>query len=230
MHKSRSHAAVFFLVIAIVVVGCSFVIYKQHIRTGKLSLAEQKKLVASATTENIWVLSEVQGSRSACFYSYDATDEYVYFTYPEDFCVDVYNTEGVFQYTLYLPYARNGAVSVRCEDAKTYIKDHNSTIFVFEGKEYTGKICGADVEQHLPYHNLSETGIRINKEQIQRFSDDGTLLFQFATPDMIKATMPLFPAQMPSIWIFVVLGPFVAAVVVVIVKRARFHSERESLY
>lgn len=200
-----------------------------------LSLSEQKQLIQQATQQNMWVRSDIPGSRSDYFGWYDATDEFIYFAYTDDNCVDVYDLTGTFQYTLYLPDSPNGAPMVYCQDGKTYIDCKGSTAFIFEGSNCIQKLTdGKEMEQNgdyaiTKYRDLSLSGITITKDYVRRYATDGTLMFEFPTPDAVRATINTsFWTRVPPIWYLIVFMLLVTIVIIFIVYRVKSNDENRS--
>ena len=194
---------------------------KQHEREADLSLSDQKQMIRQATQQNVWVRSDVQGSRSDHFVWYDATDDFIYFTYSKDSCIDVYDLEGIFQYTLYLPDSPNGAPMVYCQDGKTYIECKDSTVFIFEGSKFVKRLTNREEKEQYGYYEITQfldpslTGIKITKEYIKRYTEDGTLIFEFHTPDMVRATInrSLLKRMSPK-WILITFGSLLAMFII----------------
>ncbi len=204
MKKRKMGLAKLSLVIVILLLGSIYVLYTAHIRKGPLSFKEQKKLMASASQEHGWAISKIQGSRSSFYERYDATDEYIYFAYYSDSCVDVYSISGEFQHSIYFPDSPNGGILLLCDNEKAYITDKNGNMYVFVGEDCVEKID--DPTKLAQERNPSETGLRISRKEISRYAEDGTLLFQIPTPPMIRATTHLITAPVPKFVDYAVLG------------------------
>ena len=158
------------------------------VATGTVYAAEE-----SAVESESWYISEQRGVRRFDFYDCDATGEYLYFSYTEYSCVDVYNLDGVFQYSIILPDRQNGGVRVRCLENRVYISAKNNIIYVFEDREEIQRI-----EYRTAYENgylslwFSEnpSKIRVDQEHISWLDGNGAVIRQIETPDMIAKTIP----------------------------------------
>ncbi len=204
MKKRKMSLAALALLIVVVLLGIIYVLYTAHIRKGPLSFQEQKKLMASASQEHGWAISKIQGSRSSFYDPYDATDEYIYFAYTDDSCVDVYSISGEFQHTIYFPDSQNGGILLSCDNEKAYIADKKGNMYVFVGENCVEKID--DPAFWIQERDPAETGLRISRKEIRRYAEDGTLLFQIPTPPMVRATTHLITAPVPKFVNYAVLG------------------------
>lgn len=204
MRKRKMSLAALALLIVVVLLGSIYALYTAYTRKGPLSFHEQKKLMASASQEHGWAISKIQGSRSSFYDPCDATDEYIYFAYTDDSCVDVYSISGEFQHSIYFPDSQNGGILLLCDNEKAYITDKNGNMYVFVGEDCVEKID--DPTFGIQERDPAETGLRISRKEIRRYAEDGTLLFQIPTPPMVRATTHLITAPVPKFVDYAVLG------------------------
>ena len=149
--------------------------------------------VFAAEENESWHISMQQGSRKHDYYDCDATGEYLYFSYTEYSCVDVYNLDGVFQYSIILPDRQNGGVRVRCLENRVYISAKNNIIYVFEDREEIQRIDYRTAYE-MGYLSLwfseNPSKIRVDQEHISWLDGNGAVIHQIETPDIIAKTIP----------------------------------------
>lgn len=187
----------------------------------------EKEMRAYANENNTWVVCYQQGARTSNFYQYDATNEYIYFSYSKHSCVDVYDKTGTFLYTFLFPERQNGGVSVRCENDKVYISTKDNILYIFSGVE--------EVE-HMDYDTAAEKGydffwfynnephITVEQKWIYWHDDGGNVVNQIATPSVVSETIPPSGALMtaiPLIAVSLVLLIFIIKVLSQIVSKIR---------
>lgn len=153
----------------------------------------ERELRIYATEHQTWVLSDQQGSRNSDFYQYDATDTRLYFSYSEYSCVDVYDLEGTFLYSLVFPNRENGSVNVRCENNLAYISSKDNILYIFsdrvetENMDYdTARKEGYD----FYWFNENDPSMTVDDYHISWYDESGALIKQIQTPSVIQQTMP----------------------------------------
>lgn len=179
------------------------------------NVPSEKETRAYANEHNTWVLCYQQGCRTGSFYQYDATDDCLYFSYSKYACVDVYDTQGVFLYSIIFPERQNGSVSVRCEDNRVYISTKDNILYVFAGTEEVEHIdydtaAKKGYDFFWFYHN--EPHITVDGSWISWLDETGNVIKQIPTPAAIKNTIPSPSGTMAAIPIMgasIVLAAFV---------------------
>lgn len=182
----------FFIAILLMGIGCSMLsVPAGAVESGGMS---EKEARAYANEHNTWVLCYQQGTRTSNFYQYDATDSCLYFSYSKPGCVDVYDTQGVFLYSIIFPERQNGTVCVRCENNLTYIRTKDNILYVFSGTEEV---------QHMDYDAAKEIGydsfwfrdntphVTVDSKWICWLDETGSVNKQIPSPPVIRDTIPL---------------------------------------
>ena len=82
-----------------------------------------------------WSITGVRGQRNSKVTMIEGTDELIYVTYEKESCIDAYNLNGEYQYTIQLPDARNGLVSIDCRDDILIASSKDNVIYLFRGTE-----------------------------------------------------------------------------------------------
>jgi hypothetical protein len=174
----------------------------------------EKEAHAYANEKNTWVICYQQGIRTSNFYQYDATDSCLYFSYFKPGCVDVYDTQGVFLYSIIFPERQNGGVLIRCENNLTYIRTKDNILYVFSGTEEV---------QHMYYDTAKEKGydsfwfrdntphVTVDSKWICWLDETGSVNKQIPTPSVIRETVPLpsgAEIALPIIAVLVILLSF----------------------
>lgn len=154
----------------------------------------EKEARAYANEHNTWVLCYQQGSRTSNFNQYDATDDRLYFSYSKHDCVDVYNMQGVFLYSIIFPERQNGSVSVRCEDDWVYISTKDNILYIFSGAEEVEHMdydAAADKGYDFFWFYENEPHITVDGKGISWFGEAGDVVREIPTPSVIRETIPL---------------------------------------
>lgn len=153
----------------------------------------EKELRAYVNENNTWAICYQQGVRTSDYIQCDATSEYLYFTYMEHNCVDVYDMNGEFLYSFLFPDRQNGVIYIRCEDDHVYISTKSKILYIFKGTEEL---------DHMDHDEASEKGynfnwfykhkpyITVDNQWISCSDTDGVVFKQIPTPYMVKRTIP----------------------------------------
>lgn len=156
------------------------------------SLSENE-LRKYANENNTWVICYQQGSRNSDFYQFDATDTHLYFSYSEYSCVDVYDIQGTFLYSIIFPDRQNGSVNVRCEDNQAYICSKFDTLYIFEDIEEVERMdCDTAREKGFDFFWFYDNKpiITVDRNWISWYDESGEITKQIATPSAIRKTIP----------------------------------------
>ena len=187
----------------------------------------EKEAQAYANENNTWVICYEQGTRTSDFYQYDATKDYLYFSYSKHGCVDVYDTEGIFLYSIIFPGRQNGGISVRCENNQVYICTKDNILYIFSG---------AREIEHMDYDTAVEKGydffwfydnephIKVDGRWTCWLDETGDVIKHISTPPVIKNTIPPPSGAMVAIPILgssLLLAVFIMKALVQIVTSLR---------
>ena len=186
--------------------------------SSKMMDKSEEELCQYANENNTWVVSYQQGKRPTSFFQYDATSEYLYFSYSIPSCVDVYDLHGTFLYSFIFPDSPNGGVCVRCEEDQVYISTKNHVLYIFNGID---EVACMDYEEATAngydffwfYEN--NPIITVNNDRIRWHGNNGVVVKEINTPKVIKQTIPANGIE--SIIKFVVL--FFVVVLVAFIRR-----------
>lgn len=173
------------------VIGLIFLPYKVYALDNAYETEREAR--KQANENHAWVLSEFQGTRNGPFYQYDSTSQYLYFSYSDDNCVDVYDTEGTFLYCIILPDQQNGSVGVRCNKEEVYISSKDNTVYILQGKTEVAQLSSDDaVEKGFDFFWFYENTprIKVDFHHILTFDGDGNIIKQIETPRMVAQTIP----------------------------------------
>ncbi len=168
-------------------------VYSSANSTNPTDLSESE-LRTYTNENNTWLICCQQGSRSSKYTSCDATDKYYYFSYNAHDCVDVYDTNGLFLYSILLPQNQNGAIGIRCVDDQVFIRTKNKVLYIFEGTEEITRMdydmaceMGYDYRWFFTY----EPQIKVDTQWISRLDSNGNVIEQITTPAIVRQTIPL---------------------------------------
>lgn len=153
----------------------------------------EEELRQVAKENNMWVVCYRQGKRTTRFFQYDATSEYMYFSYSKESCVDVYDLHGKFLYSFIFPDRQNGGVCVRCEEDQVYISTKDNILYIFKGIEEVDRM---DYDEAVTngydffwfYNN--DPKITVNDDLIRWHDNSGDVVKEINTPNVIKQTLP----------------------------------------
>lgn len=120
---------------------------------------------ANIASQEKAVISTTYGPRGNSS-SYDTTDTHIYFLYTERAsCVDVFDHNGNFQFSLHFSSRENGSMFIRCHDGYLYVSTKYGNVFVFDGEqqiacfsEADAKLKGFDVHWFTSRDNTTKLG------------------------------------------------------------------------
>ena len=98
----------------------------------------------------------------------EATEQYVYYLYPDFDVIAVYDWIGTYQYSLAFHPANNSVMRIRCDDGLLYILDSEYYEYVFSGNEL---LCKYEVT------DITNTIIWFNQKTESNFVIEGTTLY-----------------------------------------------------
>ena len=104
------------------------------------------KETANIVSQEKPAVSTVYGPRGNSS-SYDITDTHIYFLYTERAsCVDVFDHNGSFQFSLHFSGRENGSMFIRCHDGYLYVSTKYGNVFVFDGEQQIARFSEADAK------------------------------------------------------------------------------------
>lgn len=161
--------------------------------SSELKDKSEEELRQFAKENNTWVVCYRQGKRTTRFFQYDATSEYMYFSYSKECCVDVYDLHGNFLYSFLFPDRQNGGVCVRCEEDQVYISTKDNIIYVFKGIEEVDRMdydeAAANGYDFFWFYN-NNPKITVNDDWIRWHDNSGEVVKEINTPNVIRQTIP----------------------------------------
>lgn len=162
----------------------------------------EKEMRAYANENDTWVICYQQGIRTSNFYQYDATSEYIYFSYSKHDCVDVYDTNGTYLYSFLFPERQNGSVSVRCENEQVYIGTKDNILYIFAGVEEVERMNGDTAKEKgfdFFWFYDNEPHITVDQKWISWHDDSGEVVRQITVPIVIRETIPPHGEMMAAV-------------------------------
>ena len=125
-----------------------------------------------------WGITGVRGARSSMITHINGTDELIYFTYNGKPYIDAYDLSGEYQYTIQLPDARNGAVSIDCRDGILIADSKDNGIYLFQGTELLERMDYDEARQRglIPVWGSTDSEYRLTRTHVVRA--DGEELFE----------------------------------------------------
>ncbi|MBQ7098619.1 MAG: hypothetical protein IJO05_02730 [Oscillospiraceae bacterium] len=139
-------------------------------------------------------ITHKQGIRDSNWYQFDATQKYIYFSYSLYNCVDVYDLDGNFCFTIILPASiNNGCVSIRCDGEKVYISSKDNTLYIWDEEDAFEILdSGTAIEKGYDFYWFYNNSPRIivDKQYISFLDNNSGISKQIGTPKIISDTMP----------------------------------------
>lgn len=152
-----------------------------------LSIKQHMDINAPVNTE--WTLSSKHVG-PVCFEQCDAAGEYLYFSYQNSrSSVDVYTREGSYLYTLVFSDRENGAMYLRSDQDKLYIKLRNDYVYVFKGKQELACMTESEADS-LGYTNAwfkdAKSKLVVEASRLYLIDEQGQRIDQMEKPEEIK--------------------------------------------
>ena len=120
----------------------------------------------------------------------DATDEYLYFSYSNSrTSVDVYDLDANYLYTLCFPDRNNGAVYIRSDQNKMYIKLRNDYVFVFQGKEELSFMTEEEADSKgytNDWFQAADSRLVVDDSRLYLMDEQGQLIAELEKPKSVK--------------------------------------------
>ena len=132
-----------------------------------------------------WSITGVRGQRNSKVTMIEGTDELIYVTYEKESCIDAYNLNGEYQYTIQLPDARNGLVSIDCRDDILIASSKDNVVYLFRGTELLECMDHEEARERdlNPVYGSRDSADRFTLTHVARA--DGEELFELP-PEMAK--------------------------------------------
>lgn len=198
---------IIWLLVAVVVIGVKMLIVPH------LNIEKPPVQIVSENPDERSVVTYTEGNDSAgALGDYDATGEYVFFSYSERTAVvDAYDLDGNFAFRIHLENKDNGGIRIRCQDELLYVDSKYNNVFVFDGDTLIRQMTNQEAREHgyagsfftEPSKTVAQRWLRF-----YRLNDDGSLgpalnLPISVTADYYKFVVPF--VAIPVVWIMVVI-------------------------
>lgn len=145
-----------------------------------------------------WELS-FQHIGPIAFEQCDATDEYLYFSYMNSVSsVDVYDRQACYLYSLVFSDKQNGAIYLRCDQDKMYIKLRNDYVYVFQGKEELACMTEAEADSKgytNAWFKAAESRLDVDNSQLYLLDEQGQCIAEIEKPQEINESFRLELSQ-----------------------------------
>lgn len=170
------------------------------------------------------VVTTVQPIHSAGYSEVTATDQYFFFSYNQDDCVDAYDNSGAYCFTILFPKASKGGFYLGSDGNKLFVTDKVHNCHVFEGSELMESVPSEKArEQGFTWGNVQSRQaytVTVTKERIEKVGADGIVAASAETPGFIRKFMPALTIPM--------IVPCVLMVVLLAIMTAIFISARKN--
>ena len=107
----------------------------------------------------------------------DATEQYIYYLYPDFDVIAVYDWTGTYQYSLAFHPANNSVMRMRCDDGLLYILDSEYYEYVFSGNELLCKYEVTDITNTIIWFN-QEPDCGLTREKNILYSTSGEKIME----------------------------------------------------
>lgn len=143
-----------------------------------------------------WHISDRQSPRDHNFYHCCGTDDLVYFSYFSENCVDAYDYNGEFQYTIQFQNMTNGGVLMECRDDLLVVRVQDGTTYLFRGMECLKAMEPEEAreEGYWLYINHLSSSFDVKGLSVVRVDGDETVEL-FRVPYEIEKNLPLFTIE-----------------------------------
>ena len=162
--------------------------------------------------ENFVVTYSESTDSAGAMGDYDATADYVFFSYSErTSVVEAYDFDGNFAFRLHFEGKKNGAIDIRCQDDLLYVKSKYTNIFVFDGDQLVRMMSYQEARaEGYGGAFFSERSNTVTQRwgRFYRLNEDGSLGSKINLPfhitvDFYKKMVPLL--IIPILWIAVTI-------------------------
>lgn len=169
---------------------------------------KEAQLQRELSQKGTWVISEQQGPRGAVEFT-DATDEYLFLGYSHmSTCVDVYDRNGNFQFSILFADIQKGRFRMRCEGDLLYILTRKGQLFVFDGSTEVMRQTADEAENSgysKEWFQKRSYSITISDEIIEGVDSSGEDIFEFPLPNGVRVNTKQSPFLQLMILLLVIL-------------------------
>lgn len=169
---------------------------------------KESQLRQELSEKGTWVISDQQGARGPVEFT-DATGEYLFLGYSHiSTCVDVYDRNGEFQYSILFDDIQKGRFRMRCEGSRLYILTRKGQLFVFNGSTEVLHQT-ADEAAHYGYTKdwFQERNYRITIDDgvIEGVSSTSEDSFELLLPEGVRVNIKQTPISQLMILLLLVV-------------------------
>ena len=194
---------IIWLLVAVVVIGVKMLIVPH------LNIEKPPVQIVSENPDERSVVTYTEGNDSAgALGDYDATGEYVFFSYSDRTAVvDAYDLDGNFAFRIHLENKDNGGIRIRCQDELLYVDSKYHNVFVFDGDTLIRQMTYQEaMEEGYKGSFFSERSKTVTQRwgRFYRLNEDGSLGSAIKLPvvvsvDYYKYVVPF--VLIPVLWI-----------------------------
>ena len=194
---------IIWLLVAVVVIGVKMLIVPH------LNIEKPPVQIVSENPDERSVVTYTEGNDSAgALGDYDATGEYVFFSYSDRTAVvDAYDLDGNFAFRIHLENKDNGGIRIRCQDELLYVDSKYHNVFVFDGDTLIRQMTYQEArEEGFKGSFFSERSKTVTQRwgRFYRLNEDGSLGSAIKLPvvvsvDYYKYVVPF--VLIPVLWI-----------------------------
>lgn len=207
-NKSLTTSILLLTIILMLVYACAAV-YNDYV-TQSDTLHDDNFEINHSLNDTNCLISNQQGWRQTTYNQCACSQNYIYFSYTKDSCVDAYNYQGEYQFTILLPDYPNGGVGVCCFDDKLYIQEKNGDVRVFDKQsevEFMTRIEAKEKGFGSNWFREQDKAKRmqVTKESIYIFDASNAIDTQIPTPQIVAEYIPNTAVPIPIILISLLL-------------------------
>lgn len=139
-----------------------------------------------------WSISGQRGERRELIHQCEGTSALIYFSYAHTACIDAYDHSGQYRFTISVPDAEKGILTIDCGEDLLYAKAATGDVFIFRGTELiesmdrqTAKARGYRISDLN-----NESGYAITRTHVVRVEGEA-LTELFPLPEEIRENLPI---------------------------------------
>lgn len=196
------------------------------IKTPRYNIEQEQKAREHVQLTQMLVMISQKGKRNEKHYQVVINDQIVYFSYLKSSCVDAYDFEGNFLFSIIVPDYSKGVINLCCYEKELFVFSKSGDLFVVGTKGQINKFS-REVSAEKGYtsgwcrEQNQKQIIEIGKEYILLKDVEGVILERIKTPSTIANNLPwvsLPPKLDACIGLVGFLILFVCAIVLVLKK------------
>ena len=151
--------------------------------------SKQEATAEDAYTAEGYRISYTGADRTGVLSDYDATEQYIFFSYSEKLSVvDAYDQSGQYAFSIHVEEKNNGVVYIRCVDNLLYILSKNDNVFVFDGdtlvRYYPAKDADALGYDFYWFYEAS-SNVVLRGFRLMRLDAEGNIGGQVTVPNSV---------------------------------------------